>query len=171
MMERDIMPISRKARFSILYTEQDFATIKAQKNKRQMAVLLPALLMLAAIVYSLILRLEWLTVLLTILLGAYLIFMHGIYLAPVAAYYQHLNQVMHGRTRKLTGAFKEMEETAVYREGVRYYAMLVNVGRMEDEEDDRLLYFDANLPRPDWKKGDMITFTHHDKAVGAWEKA
>ena len=43
--------------------------------------------------------------------------------------------------------------------------------RMENPEDDRLFYYDANLPRPDWKIGEMLTVTAHDKSLGAWERA
>ena len=67
--------------------------------------------------------------------------------------------------------FKEMEETAVMREGVKYYPMMLSVGDMDNPEDDRLFYYDANLPRPDWQIGDMLTVTAHDKALGAWVKA
>ena len=154
-----------------MYTEQDFSDIKAQKKKRALLMMIPCILLLAVIIYSLVIRMEALTVGLTIVLGCYFFFVHGLLYMPVNAYYQHMDQVMHGRTRTITGAFKEMNETAVLRDGVYYYPMLLNVGRMEDEEDDRLFYFDANLPRPAWEKGDMLTLTYHDKAVGAWKKA
>ena len=160
-----------KSEVLALYTEQDFSHIKNQKKNRLLLLWLPVLPLLAALIYSLVIRQEWLTVALTILTGCYLLFTHGLLVAPVIAYYQHMDQVMHGRTRTITGAFKEMDETPVLREGVRYYAMLLNVGRMEEEEDDRLFYYDANLPRPDWQKGDQLTLTYHDKAVGAWKKA
>ena len=92
-------------------------------------------------------------------------------LYPVIAYGRHLDEVLHGRVRQLTGAFKEMEEGAVVRDGVQYYPMTLNVGDMESQEDDRLFYYDANLPRPDWKRGEQITVTAHDKALGAWTRA
>ena len=49
--------------------------------------------------------------------------------------------------------------------------MTLNGGDMESQEDDRLFYYDANLPRPDWKRGEQITVTAHDKALGAWTRA
>ena len=63
-----------------------------------------------------------------------------------------------------------MEEIAVDRDGVKYYPMMLSVGNMDDPEDDRLFYYDANLPRPDWKCGEMLTVTAHDKALGAWAR-
>ena len=67
--------------------------------------------------------------------------------------------------------FKEMETQIVMRDGVQYYPMMISVGDMEDPEDDRLFYYDAYLPRPDWKPGELLTLTAHDKALGAWTRA
>lgn len=154
-----------------MYTEQDYADICTQKKKRTLLLLLPLLLMLALLVYSLIVRIELLTTLTTIAAGILSLFVHGLFIKPVSAYAAHIDQVLHGRVRTLTGAFKEMETETTLRDGVLYYGFLLNVGRMNDEEDDRLFYWDANLPLPDWKKGERITVTHHDKALGAWERA
>ena len=154
-----------------MYTEQDYADIRGQIRRRAMILGIPALLLLAGVVISFIYRIRWATVLLTIVLGAYCIFGYGLLLGPVIAYGRHLDDVLHGRVRTLTGAFKEMEEDTVVRDGVRYYPMMLNVGDMEKPEDDRLFYYDANLPRPDWKRGEMLTVTSHDKALGAWVRA
>ncbi|MBQ9264429.1 MAG: hypothetical protein IJ189_09525 [Clostridia bacterium] len=154
-----------------LYTEQDYQEICAQLKRRWMALLAPSALLLAAVAVSFVLRWKAVTVGLTILLGGAFIFCYGLLLFPVIAYRRHLDEVLHGRVRKTTGAFKEMEEQAVLREGVRYYPMMINVGNFAEPEDDRLFYYDANLPRPDWQVGEKITVTAHDKALGAWERA
>ena len=121
-----------------MYTEQDYADIRGQIRRRAMILGIPALLLLAGVVISFIYRIRWATVLLTIVLGAYCIFGYGLLLGPVIAYGRHLDDVLHGRVRTLTGAFKEMEEDTVVRDGVRYYPMMLNVGDMEKPEDDRL---------------------------------
>ena len=153
-----------------MYTEQDYQDICAQVNKRWAALLIPSVLALAGIIVSFVFRQKIVTIMLTALLGAGFIFCYGLFLAPVIAYRRHLDEVLHGKVRQTTGAFKEMEQESVLREGVRYYPMMINVGRMDDPEDDRLFYYDANLPRPDWQAGDMLTVTAHDKALGAWKK-
>lgn len=154
-----------------MYTEQDFRDIQAQIKKRLLLLAIPTALLLAGIVVSLVFRIQALTIVLTAVLGCMWIFCYGLLLAPLRAYERHLDDVLHGITRTTTGAFKEMEEQVVDRDGVKYYPMMLNVGSMEDEADDRLFYYDANLPRPDWKPGEMLTVTAHDKALGAWERA
>ena len=154
-----------------MYTEQDYADICSQLKRRWIALGIPSALLLGAVIVSFIFRIKWLTIALSILLGAGCIFCFGMLLSPVIAYKKHLDEVLHGKVRSTTGAFKEMEAQIVMRDGVQYDPMMISVGDMEDPEDDRLFYYDANLPRPDWKTGEMLTVTAHDKALGAWARA
>lgn len=154
-----------------LYTEQDYQDIASQLRRRWIALLIPSVLMLAGVVASFVARIRPLTIGLSIALGVIFIFCFGMFISPVNAYLRHLDDVLHGRVRQVTGAFKSMDQQSVTRDGVRYYPMMINVGSMEDEEDDRLFYYDANLPRPDWQVGEKLTVTAHDKALGAWERA
>ena len=154
-----------------MYTEQDYEDICSQVKRRWMALGVPALVLLGLVIVTFVFRIKWLTMALSVLLGAYCIFCYGMLLSPVIAYRKHLDEVLHGKVRSTTGAFKEMETQAVMRDGVKYYPMLISVGDMEDPEDDRLFYYDANLPRPEWKIGEMLTVTAHDKSLGAWVRA
>ncbi len=154
-----------------MYTQTDYNEIKRQKNKRLILFLVPAALLLAGVVVSFVFRVKFLTMGLTIVLGAYTIFFYELLIAPVAAYQKHIDDALRGRTRSLTGAFKEIEQTSVVRDGVKYYPLLLNVGDMESPEDDRLFYYDCNLPIPDWKAGETLTVTAHDKAMTAWQRA
>lgn len=154
-----------------MYKEQDYQDICAQYRARLLWLWAPVGILAALAIVSFILRIRYLTMGLTVLAGVYAIFCWGMFVAPVRAYRRHLNEVLHGRVRTAAGTFKEMEETAVWRDGVRYYPLLISVGNPDNEEDDRLFYYDANLPRPDWQPGDALTVTAHDKALGAWQRA
>ncbi len=154
-----------------MYTEQDYQDIRGQIKRRFLALGIPALTLLAAVIVSFVFRIKWLTVALSLVLGAGCIFSYGMLLSPVIAYGRHLDEVLHGRVRSTTGVFKEMEAQTVMRDGVKYYPMIISVGDMENPEDDRLFYYDANLPRPDWKTGETLTVTAHDKSMGAWARA
>ena len=151
-----------------MYTEEDFTLIKKQKNRRLLCLWIPVGILFAAVIVMAAVRVpEAYVRALTALTGMGAVFCWGMFISPVRAYYKHLDNVMHGRTHTVTGAFKEMDETAVDREGVQFYPMLINVGNMDDEEDDRLLYYDAHLPRPSFEKGQMMTAAVHDKAVAS----
>lgn len=154
-----------------MYTEQDYRDICAQYRRRLLALCIPAGVLAAAAIAFFVLRIRWLTTVLTILAGVYAVFFWGLFVSPVFSYRRHLDEVLHGRVRTAEGIFKEMEEEAVIREGVKYYPMMLSVGNPDSQEDDRLFYYDANLPRPDWQPGERITVTAHDKALGAWARA
>ena len=154
-----------------MYTEQDYADIRRQVRRRLLGMGVPALFLLGAVAASFVFRLRWLTVGLTILLGCFCVFFYGLLIQPVMAYQRRLEDVLFGRTRDTTGVFKGMEEKTALRDGVEYYPFLLNVGDKNAEEDDRLFYYDANLPRPDWRPGDRITVTSHEKALGGWTRA
>ena len=153
-----------------LYTQEDFQKNRAQLRRRLTWIMIPAAVLLGLVVWSFILRVKWLTMALSVVLGSGLIFAYGMFLSPIIAYGRHLQQALTGRTRSLAGAFKEMEESAVAREGVMYYPMLVSVGDMAEPEDDRLFYYDANISRPSFQVGERLTITAHDKFVTAWSR-
>lgn len=158
----------------MLYTQADLDTVRAQIRKILWILLLPCALLLGAIVYSLAVRtpeysLEWLTITATIVLGALLIFSYGLFLSPLRAYRKHVEAMLGGRYREIAGEFDRMDEQPAMVEGVSFYAFYINVTRRGDEEGERLLYFDASKPRPDWTPGDRLAFRIHDKAVIQWE--
>ena len=103
-----------------MYTEQDYADICAQIRQRRLLLAIPAAVLLAGVIVSFVFRVRWITTALSLVLGAGIIFCEGLLLSPLRAYRRHLNDVLHGRTRTTTGAFKEMEEVAVDRDGVKY---------------------------------------------------
>lgn len=154
-----------------MYTEQDYQAYRKQLKKRSILLGIPAVLMLIGIIISFIVRIQWLTIGLTMLCGCYCIFCHGMLLHPISAYIKHIDHILHGRTHQLTGLFKEMEDTVVVREGVEYRPMLMSVGNLQNPEDERLFYYDAHLEKPDWQVGEKLTLTAHDKYVGKWERA
>ena len=153
-----------------MYTEEDFSRIAGLKKRRMLCLWIPFSVLSALVIVLAIIRVpEIYVTTLTILTGAGAIFVHGLFISPVIAYYRHLDNVMHGRTRTISGAFKEMGAESVDKDGVAFFPMMISVGNMADEEDDRLLYYDASLPRPDFEPGRMMTFTVHDKAIGNYE--
>jgi len=150
-----------------LYQISDWEENRQQLKRRLLALLIPMVFFLAGISVSLLrnVRLQWLTILLTILGGTMVIFCYGMFLSPVLNYGRHLKNVLEGRKRETTGRLTEMSSQSCFREGVEYYSMVINIGDKSDEADDRLFYYDVHKGMPPYKPGDMITVISHDKAV------
>ena len=150
-----------------MYQISDWEENRHQLKRRLLALLIPLIFFLAGIAVSLLrnIRLQWLTMLLTILGGAMVLFCYGMFISPVLNYGRHLKNVLEGRKKETEGCLIEISSQSCIREGVEYYSMVINIGDKSDEADDRLFYFDVHKGMPPYKPGDMITVVSHDKAV------
>lgn len=155
-----------------MYTSQSYQDNRTQLRSRMLAVGLPAFIFFVLMIVSFALRwAEAVTVIFSIITFSLIIFGYSMFVSPVRAYGKHIEHALNGRTRQLTGIFLSMEEETVWRDGVSFYPFTVSVGDKKEEENHRLFYMDANLPRPDWKEDDEITITSYDNRVTKWEKA
>ncbi len=152
-----------------MYTQEDFTAVSAQVKHRLIRYLVPVAAALALLVVSFIIRMQWLSILLLILAGALAIFLWDVYLSPVLAYRRFLRDLLAGHKREYSGSFRGFESSEVTREGVPCRAFLLNVGDPADEKDDRLLYWDAYLPLPDWREGMALWVSTFDKSVCEWQ--
>jgi hypothetical protein len=153
-----------------MYTQSDLEELNAQLRRRVGLWALPQLPLLAALVYTLSVRHQVLTIVISILMGWIAIFAVGFSIAPVAAYRKFLRALLDGRKRELSGVFKNFDMDTVMRDKVRYVPLMLNVGDIGEPKDDRLLYWDANLSLPDWQPGDKLWISSHDKSVTDWRK-
>ena len=93
-----------------IYTEADYTAISAQHKKRWLALAIPCVLLLAVLIYSLCVRIEWLTSVSTILIGVILIAGYDFAIKPIFCYQRHLNHCLHGRTRDCELPFIRLSE-------------------------------------------------------------
>lgn len=156
---------------TVLYRQEDYADICAQLKKRRLALGAPVALLLALSALSFALRWpQGVTAALSILALCLLIFCHIMFISPVVAYRRHLDHALRGKSHDTQGVFVAMEQKAVTRDGLRLYPMTVNVGAGIRDDGDRLFYYDANLPRPDWREGDTLLLTSYDNLVVKWTR-
>jgi hypothetical protein len=152
-----------------MYTQEHVISLSQQKKKRQFISGVVLAVPLIVLVVSLFARLEWLTILSSIVFFVLLILLWDLFVGPVARYLRFVKDAVTGRGVSTQGRFKTWEEGISKRKGVNYRSFLINVGDMAEEEDDRLYYFDANLPTPDWKHGDSLTVISSEKNVVEWQ--
>ena len=148
-----------------IYSETDAAAIRQQMNKRWLCLLIPCAVMLAVLVYSLVVRLEWLTCAATIVCGVILIAGYDFAIKPLRCYHKHLNNCLHGRTRECDLPFISLSENVDVVDGVRYRQLLCADEDAKGRPYERLFYFDAEKEFPEAKKGDLMHIVHHDLCV------
>lgn len=148
-----------------LYHEADYTAIVAQQRKRWMILGIPCVIAALVLVVSLVIRLEWLTSAMTILIGVLLIGGYDLTIKPLHCYERHLNNCLHGRTHECELAFIRLSENIDEVDGVRFRQMLVADTDAKGRPYERLFYFDAEKTFPDVQEGDMLHIVHHDLAV------
>lgn len=153
-----------------MYTPQHVKDISAQFNRRAALMAIPTLFFIAAIVYSIAQRIQWLTIFLFIAMCFVILFYWGLFLSPLQKYKKHLISVLYGQNRTTEGYFKHFLQESSDRDGVLFVPLYINISNTHDEEDDRLFYYDYNLPLPDWKEGEKLSITSQDKAVVSWKR-
>ena len=148
-----------------IYSEKDLNAVKQQKNKRWVALAIPCVILLAVLVYSLIIRLEWLTSAATILIGAILIAGYDFAIKPLACYQKHLNSCLHGRTRECDLPFISLSDNVDMVDGVRCRQLLCADIDGKGRPYERLFYFDAEKDFPAAKEGDILHIIHYDLTI------
>lgn len=152
-----------------MYDETDLNRAEEVVRKTRLLMLIPALLLLGGVVWSFIVRIKWLTILLSILAGCWIIFIRQIFLLPRRGYRQHIDRALHDAKKEAEGRYLRMETTPVERDNVMYYAFYLNVGEKQDPADDRLFYYDAFKPLPCWQSGDRLHVISYDKFVSSYK--
>ncbi|MDI9520143.1 MAG: hypothetical protein QM308_03180 [Bacillota bacterium] len=154
-----------------MYTQKDIDSVNAQMKKRVMVWWIPKILVLSVLVYSFIIRLQWLSGALFSLLAMMIYFSVTMSILPVKRYKQFLNNAVHGKNRVDTLRFDTLDQETVEREGVRFYPVTMRADTLKEELDERQFYWDANLSLPDWTQGSYLKLTSHERMIIGWENA
>lgn len=107
----------------------------------------------------------------TLVFGAMIIFLWGMKMTPLLSYRKYLKEISSGLTRDVEGTIVSFDADTTFRDGVSFYALIVNIGDLQEPEDERLLYWDAQLPKPaDIAPGDHVRFHAHGNDIIGYEK-
>lgn len=149
-----------------MYNEAEYGQSKEQLNKRLLVYFSVLLIAFAGIIISFIFRIKWLTIMITIVGGSILLLMYSLFIYPVRAYRKHLWYVLYGKQRDTSGYISSFnEEDEVLRDGVSYYSLTINVGEKNDEEDERLFYYDREKLPFGYKTGERVNITAQEKLI------
>lgn len=148
-----------------LYTPKDLEENARQLKAEWLRIALCSAPMLALLIFSLVRRMEIVTIVVTIVWGALLIFLCSLRLGPVYAYRRYLREVTTGLSRRTEGVVVSYAQDLTFKEGVEFHVLVVNVGQKGDEEDDRMFYYDHCKPQPQLSAGERVCVTSHSNFV------
>ena len=154
-----------EARASSLYTAQDYALIVRQMRARWICAAIPCCVLLAVMIASLTVRIEWLTTISTILIGVILIAGWDLFIKPLNCYRKYLSKVLYGRVHEAVLPFGDLSEDVNMVDGVACRSMTCVDTDAKGRPYDRLFYFDAEKTFPGFAQGEMIRVIHHDLII------
>jgi len=164
----------------MMYREDELTAIREQQKKRWMTALIPCALLLITIIIAFTIRgpksendrLAMIIVIVcTILMGGLLIFTWALKIKPLRCYEKHINNLLHGRTHEFDeGTYSHMDSDISLVDGVEYYALyLTTFDEKKKKTYERLFYYDALKPKPEFAEGQPVHVVYHDKEIGLIE--
>jgi len=108
---------------------------------------------------------QFLTIGITAVFGSLVLFLWSMKLSPRLAYRKHLAEAYRGLSRVVEGEVKGVDGDLSFREGLYFYGCVVSVGSLDDPEDDRLLYWDAQLGSPPFAVGEAVRIRAHGNDI------
>ncbi len=155
---------------SKLFTDDDKTALSRQMRRRLILMLIPCLVLLGVAIYGMVIRDEMLTNVFGILCGAVAIFVYDLFLRPLLCYRKHLNNVTSQRRRTVELPFCAISSNIDLVDGVNYRALTCMDVDGKGRPYERLFYYDAQKPLPDFQEGEMVRVTHHELEVSDIER-
>ena len=153
-----------------LYSEKDILTINAQLKKRYTVIAIVLAVLLALIIVSLIIRVEWLTMVAVFLFGGFAVFSIDLFCLPLHRYRRLLTSALTGRTHTDTLEFKEQESDPSMVDGVSCRGLIFLGEPDKHGIREQRYYWDSQLPVPDFRPGEQITLKYTGKNIIGWSR-
>ena len=143
-----------------LYSEKDLERINAQLKKRYLALGAALAVILAFVVWSFTLRIEWLSVVTAALFFAVGFFVIDLFCRPLLRYRSLVTSALNGRTHIGTFEFDRVEEDPSQIDGVTCRGLIFLGEADKHGIREQRYYWDGEFPLPDFRKGDQITLKY-----------
>lgn len=150
-----------KARTSSLYSQQDYDAILKQIRRRKHLIALPCYLLLIVLFFSLAVRMQWITIACTILMGVIFIAGSDLLIRPLNSYRDMLHNALYGRVHEVKLPFAALSAKVNLVDGVPCRALTCTDVDAKGRPYERLFYLDAQKAMPDVEEGDMLHIVHH----------
>ena len=152
-----------------LYCNKDLLDISSQLKKRYIILGCVLLVFLALIVWSSVIRLEWLTMVNVFLFFAVAVFVIDLFCLPLHRYKKLIVSALTGRTHTETLEFEQVEEDVSVVDGVACRGLLFLGEPDKHGTREQRYYWDMELPLPDFRAGDQVTLKYTGRNIIGYE--
>ena len=154
-----------------LYTQQTLDALRAQIRKRRMALLFPLLVLAGVLVFSCVQRIEWLSVVSSILICFLLVFAVEMFFRPLRAYEKLLEAALHGRSHEGDFVFSHAEPEVSVVDGVSCLSLIFLGDPDKHGTREQMFYWDRELSLPAFQKGQNVRLRYTGTMITAWQSA
>ena len=148
-----------------LYSEKDYQQISAQLKKRYILLGVVLAVFLAVFVFSMTVRMEWLSVVSAILLFSAAVFVIDLFCLPLHRYKKLIASALTGRTHIETLEYKETEAETSVVDGVLCHGLIFLGQPDKHGTREQRFYWDAEHPLPAFSAGDQITLKYTGRNI------
>ncbi len=140
-----------------LYSAEMLESLDGKLKKRWILTGIVSALLLAAFVWSVVIRVEWLSVLLLALLGVFLIFFIEMFCRPLLNYRKLVVSALSGRSHDREMEYVRTEPDVSSVDGVSCLSLIFLGDADKHGSREQLLYWDEEIPLPALQEGQSYT--------------
>lgn len=153
-----------------MYSKED-ASVNNARIKKLVIVLTAVLIAgIAALIPTLIFRIQWATDLTSCLTGGVIIFIWNLKLTPLIHYRRFLREISNGMSHEMTAEFISFSPDISTHEGVAAHVFEMSDGNKKKDNDRLQFYWDDSKPAPEINTGEMLRITSHGGFIVNWER-
>ena len=153
-----------------LYSEKDINLINQQLKKRYTIIFIIFGLFLALVIWSFIVRIQWLSMVAVFLAGVTLVFGIDLFCLPLHRYRKLMTSALTGRTHTETLEFDCAEEETSVVDGVVCRGLLFLGEPDKHGERGQRFYWDMALPLPAFRPGSRVTLKYTGRNIIGYQE-
>ena len=140
-----------------LYTAEMLESLNGRLKKRWILVGIVSALLLAGFVWSAAVRVEWLSVVFVVLIGAFLVFYIEMFCRPLLDYRKLMVSALSGRSHDRDMEYVRTEPDSSSVDGVSCRSLIFLGDADKHGSREMLLYWDEEIPLPALQEGKTYT--------------
>jgi len=152
-----------------LYSENDLLSLSSQLKKRYILLGVILAVILGLFVYSMIIRVEWLSVVLFALFCSVAVFFIELFCMPLHRYKKLIQSALKGRTHTETLVYDHEEAEPSLVDGVLCSGLILLGEPDKHGIREHRYYWDKEIPCPAFNSGDQITIKYTGKNIIGYE--
>lgn len=148
-----------------LYSEKDIQQLSSQLKKRYLVLGAVLAVIVAAFVVSMIIRVEWLSIVMFFLFCAVAVFVIELFCLPLHRYKKLVSSALTGRNHTETLEYKEAEADPSVVDGVKCRGLIFLGNPDKHGSREQRFYWDEEFPLPAFRSGQQITLKYTGRNI------